>query len=237
MHKHILSELNQENFTYQMLSLNSEEAEKFFKKLPYMAINATIPYKDYLFLASKKQSEASKICKCSNYLLNGMAYTTDGQGLLLALKYQGLSVSGKGVLVYGMGGAGRSIALALKAAGATVFIENRTHSKAVEFCENADGFSLYNGENCDILINATSNVTDVLFDKQKINQKVAVVDINYNQPSALLEYAKQLGATACDGKDMLFFQAYICDCILSNCAIDEEIAFNLYNKYKVKYEN
>ena len=40
-----------------------------------------------------------------------------------------------------------------------------------------------------------------------------------------------------DGKDMLFFQAYICDCLLTKKSINEEVAFNLYNKYKVKYEN
>lgn len=237
MHKHVLSELNQENFTYQMHSLNSEEADEFLKKLSYKAINATIPYKDGLFLASKEQSEASLICKCSNFLLNGTAHTTDGQGLLLALKYQGQSVNGKKVLVYGMGGAGRSIAFALKQAGAIVFVENRTRSKAVDFCKNVEGVSLYNGEDCDILINATPVVDEILFDKQKINQRVTVVDINYNKSNALLDYAKKIGASAYDGKDMLFFQAYIADCLLIKSAIDEEVAFNLYNKYKVKYEN
>ena len=48
---------------------------------------------------------------------------------------------------------------------------------------------------------------------------------------------KKIGASAYDGKDMLFFQAYIADCLLIKSAIDEEVAFNLYNKYKVKYEN
>ena len=166
-----------------------------------------------------------------------MAYTTDGQGLLLALKYQKESLTGKRVLVYGMGGAGRSIALAFKQAGAIVFVDNRTRLKAVEFCEKVEGVNLYNGECCDILINATSNVTDLLFDKQKINQGVTVVDINYNKPSIALEYAKTMGAKAYDGRDMLFFQAYICDCLLTKKSINEDVAFNLYNKYKVKYEN
>ena len=148
-----------------------------------------------------------------------------------------ISINGKKVLVYGMGGAGRSIAFALKQASAIVFVENRTRSKADDFCKNVEGVSLYNGEDCDILINATPVVDEILFDKQKINQRVTVVDLNYNKSNALLDYAKKIGASAYDGKDMLFFQAYIADCLLIKSAIDEEVAFNLYNKYKVKYEN
>ncbi len=237
MHKHILSEIWSENFTYQMLSLKEDEIGDFFKKSTYKAINATIPYKERLFLEVKEHSKDAKICGCANYLLNNKAHTTDGEGLLLALKYNGESVANKRVCVCGMGGAGRSIALALKKAGAIVYVANRTTSKAVDFCKRVQGIALYSNEECDILINATSNVSDILFEEQAVNQSVTVIDINYNKECALINLAKKVGARHYDGKDMLFFQAYICDCIFTDAIIDEELAFNLYNSYKVKYEN
>lgn len=236
MHKHILSKLSQEDFTYQMLSLTEDEVNEFLKKCAYKAINATIPYKEKLFLSAKEQSKSSYICECANYLLQNKGYTTDGEGLLLALKYRGERVINKSVCVYGAGGAGRSIALALKNAGAKVYVENRTASKAVDFCKRA-GLCVYNGEECDILINATSNVTDDLFSEKLVCKAQTVIDINYNKDCALISLANKLGVKAYDGKDMLFFQAYICDCILLNKGINEELAFELYSKYKVKYEN
>ncbi len=237
MHKHILSRIWGENFTYQMLSLKEDEVGDFLKKSTYKAINATIPYKERLFLEAKEHSEDAKICSCANYLLNNVAHTTDGEGLLLALKYNGESVANKRVCVYGMGGAGRSIALALKKAGAIVYVANRTASKAVDFCKRVQGITLYSNEECDILINATSNVSDSLFKEQTVNQSVTVIDINYNKVCALINLAKKVGAKHYDGKDMLFFQAYICDCLLTGENIVEKSGSDLYNSYKVKYEN
>ena len=237
MHKYILTQLGVENFTYEKRSLLASEFDDFIKKCPYKAFNATIPYKERVFLACKKQSERAIKCYSSNYILNKTAYTTDGEGLLLALKKDKINVKNKKVLVYGCGGAGRSVALSLLTEGAEVFVANRTLSKAQEFCARVNGVKLFNGENCDILINATSVISEILFDKKLLNNAKCIIDINYAKDTALENYCRENSKKFFNGKAMLFFQALLSDCLLINKTITNKKAFELYDKYLVKYEN
>ena len=140
-------------------------------------------------------------------------------------------VFNKNVLVYGAGGAGRSVAYSLLKAGANVYLQNRTKEKVFEFCKKTNA-KVYGGERCDILINATSVGDKSLFSEEQISNAEAVVDINYGINSETLNLAQKLDVFCCDGKAMLFFQAYISDCILLNKKADFNEGVKLYNEYK-----
>ena len=237
IHKFILSALGVENFSYEQLSLPENKLNGFFKKCSYKAFNGTIPYKKDLFLYAKELSADAKKAQSVNYLLNGKGYTTDGKGLVTACFYFGEEIKGRKVLVYGMGGAGRSIALAFLKAGATVFVDNRTKQKAIDFCAINKGAVLYDNQNCDILINATSVVDNLVFTESQILNAKFVIDINYGNDSAILYFAKQNGIKCYDGKAMLFFQAYYSDLLLAGKKENKKQAINLYNAYGKKYED
>ena len=230
IHKLILNAFGVQNFTYECNSLLWENLDEFFKKCPYKAFNATIPYKTTV-ANSYNGEEAVQLSDSSNYVCNSTAYTTDGEGLLFALKYYGKEVCGKNVLVYGVGGAGRSIAYSLLKAGANVYLQNRTKEKVFDFCEKTHA-KVYGGERCDILINATSVSDKPLFSEEQISHAETVVDINYGKNSETLKFAQKFGVFCCDGEAMLFFQAYISDCILLNKKADFNEGEKLFKEYK-----
>jgi shikimate dehydrogenase len=93
-----------------------------------------------------------------NTVVDGrLGYNTDGVGFLLSLKEEGISVSGKKILVLGGGGSGRSTAAALKSAGADVYMYQRNRHNLLEVCEQLGLTPIDNPEqgDFDILINTT----------------------------------------------------------------------------------
>ena len=237
IHKFILSSFGSENFYYECRSLNQKEFDKFIQKPSYKAFNATIPYKEQLFLQAKNGSKKAQQSKSCNFVFGSQGYSTDGDGFILSLKYHGLLNAGKRVLLYGIGGAGKSVAFALKDSGYTVFIKNRTQQKAVEFCKHNEGFFLYNGESCDMLVNATSAKSEEIFTEQMLANNPVVVDINYGKNQELEKWANKYKLRSFNGEAMLFFQAYLSDMILLGKKPNEDEAFALYQNYRNYYEN
>ena len=163
-----------------------------------------------------------------------MKYTS---GFILSLDYYGINILNKKVLVYGIGGAGKAVVLALKNAGAEVFVTNRTISKAEQFCKEHGGIKLYNGEKCDILVNATTNKDELLFSESILQGCDLIIDINYRHALAHKNWADNNNKKFINGFAMLFFQAYICDMILLEKQPNINEAFKLFDTYKENYEN
>ncbi len=237
IHKFILNTCNAENFTYEQRSIYDDDFEEFLKKCGYKAFNATSPFKERLVNIIKNQDLIASNAGSINFVCYNKAYSTDGAGLLLSLKQRVLEVKNKSVLVYGIGGAGKAIAVALKDAGAKVYVTNRTSIRAEEFCKNRTDINLFNGEICDILINATTNKDDLLFSENLLKNCSLVIDINYRQSLALEKWANENKKPFINGFAMLFYQAYICDMILLGKMPNEKQAFKLFNEYRKNYEN
>ncbi|MBQ7408553.1 MAG: hypothetical protein IJW13_04690 [Clostridia bacterium] len=239
-HKFILNELGVRNFTYECRSVNDEQMSDALQKWGYKSINVTVPYKNKAILSNFKVSNEVEECSSTNFIYNSTCYNTDGIGLIYALNYAGVWVKNKSILVCGTGGAGRAIACALSKAGANVYVANRTKKTAEDFCNGKKGkISLDGGKACQIIVNATTNSSFDLITEEQLCGAQAAIDINYGKPSEFLNAFKKIGGNKIllDGYPMLFFQAYICDCLLLNCKPEQKQAFELYEKYKVKYEN
>lgn len=237
IHKFILSAYGQDNFIYEQRSINENMFDDFIKKCPYKAFNATSPFKERLFNCLKERDENTILAQSLNFVYNNKGYSTDGMGLCFALKYSGYNVKDKSVLVYGAGGAGKSISLALSKAGAKVYLLNRTQSKAEQFCKTNSDIKVFSGEKCDILINATTNKSELLFSEEILKQANLIIDINYGQELALESYAKTQNKPFLKGFSMLFFQAYLCDMIIINKQPNYQKAFKLFDEYRKNYEN
>ena len=125
----------------------------------------------------------------------------------------GKKPQGEKVLVCGIGGAGRSIAVALAKYKAEVYIANRTEQKIDDFinyytqnCENVCRLRRYNGEKCDIVINATALKDGLPVAAEVIEQAEFALDINYGSDTEFLKTARQSGVDNADGEEMLFAQ-------------------------------
>lgn len=148
---------------------------------------------------------------------------TDGPGLVASLRADGVDVSGRRCVVFGAGGAARSIVWALADAGATsVEVVNRTTAKADAAASLAGEVGSVAGPDAvgeaDIVVNATSvgmgadpaDQSAIPLDPQLLHEGQIVVDAVY-QPlrTALLQAAEQRGARTIDGLGMLVHQAAI----------------------------
>lgn len=236
VHKIILDSFGVKNFTYECKSILSENLGEFFKKCPYKAVNVTFPFKQSVKNHLKKPKVYGQI-NSFNFIFNNGCYNTDGQGLLLAFKYYNQTLKNKKVLIKGLGGAGKQIALTLSDSGTKVYVYNRTESVAKEFCHNNPQIKLYDNEKCDILINATTLKDKSVFTNKEILNAKLVVDINYGDNLAVIKQANELNVKAFNGLAMLFFQGYVANCIAFNKKINKNKGFKLFNKYKEYYEN
>lgn len=228
-----------ENYSYELCSVNGETAEEIIKKSRYKSINATIPYKELVFDNVKTLSETAKLARSVNFVFDNKGYSSDGVGLIYSLLLHGNDPCGKKVLVCGIGGAGRSIAVALAKYKAEVYIANRTEQKIDDFInyytqnrKNGNQLRRYNGEKCDIVINATALKDGLPVAAEVIEQAEFALDINYGSDTEFLKTARQSGVDNADGEEMLFAQSYFADALVSGVRPEFAEFSKLYNELK-----
>ena len=134
--------------------------------------------------------------------------------------------AGLDCLVLGAGGAARAVVAALLEGGAAaVRVHNRTPERATELCAAAHAWG---GADCEVvavddlraaaasaqlIVNATSvglegSVKDFPLPVDTVHSGHVVVDLVYGvEPTALVQAARERGATAIDGREMLLMQA------------------------------
>jgi shikimate dehydrogenase len=112
-----------------------EAAVGAVRVLGLAGLNVTMPHKSAAAVACDELSDAARALDSVNTVVNhnGVLFgdSTDGAGLLAALRDERLNVSGAGVLVLGAGGAARAIVHALGRAGARITVAGgRPHAGA-----------------------------------------------------------------------------------------------------------
>ena len=227
------------NYSYELCSVDSETAAEIIKKSRYKSINATIPYKELVFDNVKTLSETAKLARSVNFVFDNKGYSSDGVGLIYSLLLHGKNPQDGKVLVCGIGGAGRSIAVALAKCKAEVYIANRTEQKIDDFidyythnCKKINRLQKFNGEKCDIVINATALKDGLPVAAEVIEQAEFALDINYGSDTEFLKTARQLGVDNADGEEMLFAQSYFADALVSGVRPEFAEFSKLYKELK-----
>jgi shikimate dehydrogenase len=193
-------------------------------------LNVTMPHKnDVISQLDEVDRDAQSLCSVNTILnKNGklLGFSTDGEGVVKALKENGVNPKGKRVLLLGAGGAARAIAYALaKEAGELVilnrtetqaeelacFLTRETHKKIVTGSLNSASIEA-NMPKTEILINATSvgmkpNHSQSPVFPKLLRKDLAVMDIVYNPvETQLAKDAKAAGAKVVSGVEMLIYQ-------------------------------
>ena len=225
MHRFILGKLN-EGCEYDTVSIPPEEfssrAENLFEK--YDAFNVTIPFKaDIIPFLKETRGDAKKFGAVNTVVTRERAgYNTDGYGFLLMLENAGISVKNKTVLVLGAGGAGRSCIFKLVEAGAKVFAYERNAERLRLVHQEIGGFTpLESIPNApfDIIVNCTGIGMHDTEGRSPVGEELlekcgAAVDLIYvPKKSEFLRLAENKGKPIVNGAAMLFYQAYMADCI------------------------
>lgn len=228
---------------YEKFSVVKEDFDSVMFRLlgDFDGFNVTIPYKrDVMGYLDEVSGDAFE-CGAVNTVFTAtrQGFNTDGVGFLLMLRVAGIDVKGKKVLVLGGGGSGRSSALALKNAGATVHVYQRRREKLEELCNELGVTPADSPETggYDMLINCTGVGMHDTVGQSPVTAKAFMgakwaVDLIYNPAqSEFLRIADSLGISTLNGAAMLFYQAYYADCIYMEKTPDENEAKELYRKW------
>jgi len=189
--------------------------------MPLTGLSVTMPHKEIALAVAGASSPLAVRVRAANTLVRRRgvweAETTDPEGVVRALEGQGVTVSGRRVVVVGVGGAGRSAAVGLAQAGATVELANRTTSRGLEVAERL-GMPFVDLQDLDearydVLVNATPlgrRARDPLpFDPERARQGATVVDMAYSggKATALVAAAGARGLQVVEGREVLLGQA------------------------------
>ena len=242
IHKFILREMGVD-CAYRCVSTDADGFDSEVKRLlaETDGFNVTIPYKlSVMSYLNETVGQANDFGAVNTVLTaTKKGYNTDGLGFMQMLAAAGIAVNGKRVLVLGMGGSGRSTAVALKNAGANVYAYQRNAEKLASVCkelglqavENPETFQGEIVVNCTgVGMHQTEGVSPV--SKQAFLGKETAVDLIYTPAeSEFLRLAKSCGLNTINGASMLFYQAYFADCLYLGIEPSGEYAQRLYEKY------
>jgi len=223
------------DFVYVAFTVKAEDlgnAMRGVRSLGFHGLNVTMPHKISIIPYLDELDENAEKVGSVNTILNRngrlIGYTTDGIGALNALKYNGVSPSGKKIVILGAGGASRSVSFALIKEAKELVVLNRTVTRAEKLA--SDLHSLM-GEHkkirwgglteenlrkelgdADILINATSvgmrpHEDEMPVDEDYLHPSLVVFDLVYNPvETKLLKKARSVGAKTLNGLNMLIHQ-------------------------------
>lgn len=179
-------------------------------------LNVTIPHKEFALSVSDEVSDEAKEIGAANTLVfDGekiYAHNTDWIGFTRAVSLL-TDLGGKKVLVLGAGGASKAVLYALKRAGASVFLWNRTHDKALKLAKSFSAYPISSPEEVlgevELIVNTTSaglkEGDPPLFSYELISERHVVIDIIYKE-TPLIEAAKKKGCMYQTGFPMLIHQ-------------------------------
>jgi len=172
----------------QLLRTAAEIADLF--RDGYAGLNVTAPFKQEVMPLLDTLSDAAKAIGSVNTIVNekGMlvGYNTDYLGVVNALKWHGIELTGKKCMVLGAGGAARAAIYGLKLAGAFLKVYNRTEAKAdllaKEFDIDAVSVDRIKEElaKADILIDTLPS-GQTLLEKIDLPQHLIILDASYPQ--------------------------------------------------------
>jgi shikimate dehydrogenase len=205
------------------------DAIRGIRGLGIHGLNVTMPHKKAVINLLDKIDPTAKSLGVVNTILNYdgrlCGFNTDGVGALKALEENGITLSGKRVLLLGAGGAAKAIALALTKEVEELYLLNRTLENAENLkdllkklgtkvtCDTLSPTAVTKYiRNSDIVVNATSvgmypNNNQSLIAYEHLNSDLAVMDIVYSPvETRLVKDAKTAGARVVSGVDMLVHQ-------------------------------
>jgi shikimate dehydrogenase len=213
-------------WTYEAIEVAPEGFAALVRSLPgegFAGVNVTVPHKlAALELADSVSQAAGAIGAANTLSFAGggvQAENTDATGLLEALG----DVAGARALVLGAGGSARACVWALRRAGASVGVWNRTTARAQALAHELGAKSVTEVDAAayELIVNATTvglaeanepgesarGLKGLPLDADSITEEHIVVDLVYgSRPTPLAEIAASKGASVVDGLEILVHQ-------------------------------
>ena len=210
-------------WSYQLLPVPPALFEETVRALPesgFAGANVTVPHKPAALALADSAGPGAREIGAANTLsfaADGAiaAENTDAPGMLAAI---GVPLAGRRCLVLGAGGTARAAVWALRGAGASVAVWNRTAARATELAAEFDIEAVARPGPAEVLVNTTivgmdekmsrpDALTSLGLGTDSIRDCAYVVDFVYrNGPTPLVAAAQELGVAVVDGRSLLAAQ-------------------------------
>lgn len=202
------------DYEYELKELKREEVGGFISGKDYKALNVTIPYKEVVIPYLDEIDEAAKLIGAVNTIVNKngklYGYNTDFYGMCGLIKYAGIEIEGKKVLILGTGGTSKTAFAVSEYLKATEIykVSRNKNDGAISYDEAISCHS-----DAKIIINTTPagmypDTENAPIDIECFPNLSGVVDAIYNPlRSKLVSNALSKGIKATGGLYMLVAQA------------------------------
>ena len=202
------------HYSYELCEIAPDELSSFLEKREFSAINVTMPYKKAVIEHLDCISDEALALQAVNTVINRggklYGYNTDYLGMRDMIIKNGVSLSGKKVLILGTGGTSRTSALVAQNLGAreVLLVSREKKAGAIDY---AEAYSLHS--DTQVIINATPvgmypDSYSSPIDISGFGSLEAVFDAVYNPlRTSLVLDAKEKGLCAEAGLYMLVSQA------------------------------
>jgi shikimate dehydrogenase len=224
MHRAAFAALGLEGWSYELLPVEPEQFAERVRGLRgagFVGANVTVPHKSAALAVADRASPAARSIGAANTLSFAAdgeisAENTDAPGVLDAL---GRDPAGMTALVLGAGGSARAVVWALREAGASVAVWNRTPARARKLASELDVRAVESAGPADLLVNCTTvgldacsiknseGLRDLPVAADALSEYGYVVDLVYSKrPTALIRAARERGVETVDGLEILVRQ-------------------------------
>ena len=202
------------DYEYELCEIPKDKLDGFMKARDFAGINVTIPYKEAVIPYLDEVDGSARAIGAVNTVVNRggrlIGYNTDYAGAAAMIRYAGIDMLGKKVLVLGTGGTSKTLSHVARDMGAAeiVTVSRTARDGCVTYAE-----ALENHVDADVIINTTPvgmypSVDATPIDIEKIPNLSGVVDVIYNPlETNLVRAAKDRGIRATGGLYMLAAQA------------------------------
>ncbi|MBO4262759.1 MAG: 3-phosphoshikimate 1-carboxyvinyltransferase [Clostridia bacterium] len=198
------------------------------------------PYCQEAYKHVQKFAGNAKAARSINCVAGVKGHSTDGEGVVAAVKLCGESFTGKSILVLGTGNAAKSIVYALFNEKARVSVYDVNYKAALEISKKygdgvkavADANEMKSGY--DVIINATALGTGYYEGLSAASEELIkccslAVDISMEKnETQFIKYAKRNGVKYVDGERVMFCTTYYTDCVFAHRQPSEEELGMLY---------
>lgn len=239
---------------------NVDCAVKGAFNLGILGMNVTVPWKQEVINALADIDEIAKRIGAVNTLVSTekgyKGYNTDMSGLGRAIASEGISLSGKRVIMLGAGGAARAVAfLCAKENVSSLTILNRTEEKAKAIIKDIEKYTLESGKSislkADVLDKWEKYIEDDLIvfqctklglnendgapvdDKEFYKHVEYGFDLVYRENTKFQSEVKNAGGKAFTGLKMLVYQAIDAFELWNNISVPDELIKELLESDRI----
>ena len=232
------------DYEYELIELNEDKIEAFFREKNFSAINVTIPYKQTVIPYLDSLSDVAKRIGAVNTIVNKNGklhgYNTDYYGMKALVEKIGIDIKGKKVLVLGTGGTSKTARVLAEDMGASdvITVSRKKSGNYVTYEE-----AVNNHSDADVIINTTPSgmypdCDSVPIDISAFKKIEGIVDAVYNPlRTNLVLNAEAKGIKAEGGLYMLVMQAVVAVEKFLDTEIPKTVADNVYASVFASKEN